>query len=272
MEILEKLTKKTSGKLRLFADVLLASMEEIQKSLDYKKVARKKNGEVAYQADVQVERIIVHELRQQGFEGSVLAEEGGTYGSGTEKILLDPLDGSTNAVLGFPLFAILLAYSTGAHLSDVEGALVFAPSLYRVYWGEKGKGAYLTTLEGTYALSTERRKHETELIDVVPENTDPKDIVTCTSYAGKYRHVGSLGLALSFTAEGILEGVVNIANRAKIVDVAGPFRLLQEAGGSYLTDFDIIDDPTKRLCFIAARNSQIKEDLMRLVWENRVIE
>lgn len=102
------------------------------------------------QADRESEDAIVKSLRDLGYDFNVLGEESATEASfkyldqrDEPCWILDPLDGTTNYVHGFPVFAISLALYQGG---QVLAGIVQAPKMGadgEVYWALKGQGSFL---------------------------------------------------------------------------------------------------------------------------------
>lgn len=92
-------------------------------------------------ADVESEQAIISRLRQAFPQYNIYAEESGQIDNDSEyTFVIDPLDGTSNFVLGIPDFAI----SIGLLRNDESiFGVVYNPILDQLYWAEKGKGAYL---------------------------------------------------------------------------------------------------------------------------------
>ena len=58
-------------------------------------------------------------------------------------LIMDAIDGSTNAVRGVPFFCCSLAYATENKLSSVSAGIVQDLSNGDAYWASSGKGAFL---------------------------------------------------------------------------------------------------------------------------------
>ena len=92
------------------------------------------------QVDREAERLIVARLRELRPDDAVLGEEG-ALGQGTSGVrwLIDPLDGTTNYVYGYPAFAVSIAV-------EIEGepqiGVVHDSSAGRVYRAISGFGAF----------------------------------------------------------------------------------------------------------------------------------
>lgn len=113
-------------------------------------VDHKHKAGLVTQADRESEYAITQALKDLGYDFNTLGEESATeesfqYLDRREEPcwILDPLDGTTNYVHGFPVFAISLALYQGG---QILAGIVQAPKMGvggEVYWAVKGLGAYL---------------------------------------------------------------------------------------------------------------------------------
>src|SRR6266508_5136709 len=91
-----------------------------------------------YLADVHVDEVAVNILLDAGF--AVLSEESGRSGRGDRIVVLDPLDGSTNASRGIPW------YATSMCVVDDDGpavALVVNQASGERFGAVRGEGAWI---------------------------------------------------------------------------------------------------------------------------------
>lgn len=90
-------------------------------------------------ADQTAERLM-RELLSEQFPGeSVLGEEEGVTGSGNDRWVLDPIDGTKSFISGVPLYSTLLSYEIAGQ--PVLGVVYF-PALGEMFWAERGQGAF----------------------------------------------------------------------------------------------------------------------------------
>ena len=105
--------------------------------IDYKE---KDKGEIVTPIDEEVENFIYESLKQYkfNFEGEELG-----FIEGTEedyKIIVDPIDGTTNFYYKIGFFNIALALE---YKGEVVIGVVYNPLSKELYYGMKGKGAFL---------------------------------------------------------------------------------------------------------------------------------
>lgn len=90
-------------------------------------------------ADRNAERML-RELIEKEFPGeAILGEEEGESGSGDDRWVIDPIDGTKSFLCGVPLYATLLSYERGG---EPEVGVCYLPGLNELLFAEKGQGAY----------------------------------------------------------------------------------------------------------------------------------
>ena len=111
--------------------------------LDVLKVASKGTNDFVTEVDQAAEEAIISTLLEAYPGHAILAEESGRQrGSKHSDYLwiIDPLDGTTNFIHGFPVYAVSIAL---AYRGKVEQAVVYDPTRNDLFYASKGKGAYL---------------------------------------------------------------------------------------------------------------------------------
>jgi myo-inositol-1(or 4)-monophosphatase len=111
--------------------------------LDLLRVETKSPNDFVTEVDRAAEEAIIQVLREAYPSHSILAEESGETGpeADTEyQWIIDPLDGTTNFIHGFPQYAISIAL---ARKGVVEQAVVFDPNRNELFTASKGAGAFL---------------------------------------------------------------------------------------------------------------------------------
>ncbi len=95
------------------------------------------------EVDKASEAAIIETILQAYPDHAILAEESGrTHGAKHSEYLwiIDPLDGTTNFIHGFPVYAVSIALS---FRGKVEQAVVYDPARNDLFYASKGRGAYL---------------------------------------------------------------------------------------------------------------------------------
>ncbi|KHF36947.1 Inositol-1-monophosphatase [Paenibacillus sp. P1XP2] len=117
--------------------------------------------------------------------------------------IVDPVDGTTNFVHGFPFFSVSIAL---AHKGEVIVGVIYDPSRDEMFVAEKGKGAYVHGKR--MQVSGEAKLEESLLATGFPvgrESTLPVNMAGLMHLAPKVRNIrsgGSAALHLAYVAAG----------------------------------------------------------------------
>ena len=176
-----------------------------------------------YLADVEVDDIAINILLDAGF--AVMSEESGRSGDGGRIVVLDPLDGSTNASLGIPWFA------TSMCVVDDDGpavALVANQASGQRLEAVRGEGAWIG--DRRLAVSTRESLEGT----VVALNSLP-DVPWGWWQS---RVFGAAALDIGLVAAGSLDAYIDLCvDLAGSWDYLGGVLLVTEAGGAVADAF-----------------------------------
>lgn len=110
------------------------------RDLDVIAVRTKSSNDFVSEVDHEAERAIVETLLGAYPKHAILAEEGGASGSSDFVWIIDPLDGTTNFLHGFPQYAISIAL---AHRGVLQQAVVYDPNRNDLFTATRGSGAFL---------------------------------------------------------------------------------------------------------------------------------
>lgn len=199
-------------------------------------ISVKESSDFVTRVDRESEQVIVATIREKYPEHDILAEESfRDKNSGGYRWIIDPLDGTTNFIHGYPVFAVSIALQAG---DEVILGLVYDPLRGEVFTAEKQRGAFLNgrpvRISGVASLQESliatgfpfRRK---QLIEPYLELF--KRIFHQVS---DIRRAGSAALDLAHVACGRCDGFFEIG--LSPWDVAAGSLLIREAGG-IITDF-----------------------------------
>jgi len=104
-------------------------------------ITRKGELDFVTQADRQSEQLIVSRLQRCFPKHTILSEEGAGQDTGARyRWIVDPLDGTTNFVHGYPCFAVSIALEEAGELLV---GVVYQPITRELFTGSRGEGAYL---------------------------------------------------------------------------------------------------------------------------------
>ena len=227
---------------RAAGNVMIKYMDRVE-SLT---ITSKGKNDYVSEVDRQAEAEIIHIIHKAYPQHGILAEEGGFLKDGilnddAQKNddylwIIDPLDGTTNFLHGFPQFAVSIALT---HKGVLDQAVVFDPVSNEMYTASRGCGAFLNDkrirvskakhLEGAL-LGTGFPFKQHQYVDCYLQMF--KSLMLQT--AG-IRRAGSAALDLAYVASGRLDGFWEIG--LKPWDLSAGVLLIEEAGG-LVTDFN----------------------------------
>ncbi len=211
-------------------------------SLDLERlpVTRKGPRDLVTEVDRAAENAIIEILHSAYPDHAVLAEESGEHGStgpdAEYQWIIDPLDGTTNFVHGFPDYAVSIAL---AQRGVITQAVVFDPTRNELFTATRGAGAFLN--DRRIRVSPRRRLSEA-LVGASFRSSDDQELrrwahifsEMSLACAGT-RRIGSAVLDLAWLAAGRLDACYGAG--LKPWDLAAGSLLVLEAGG-LIGDFE----------------------------------
>jgi len=111
--------------------------------LDLLKINTKSPNDFVTEVDHKAEEIVIETLLGAYPGHGILAEESGSaHGTKDSEFvwIIDPLDGTTNFIHGFPFYAVSIAL---AFRGQVQQAVVYDPTRNDLFYASKGRGAFL---------------------------------------------------------------------------------------------------------------------------------
>ena len=189
------------------------------------------------EADLAAQEAIVQLIRSRHPDHEILAEEDeSSPGQNASRWLVDPLDGTTNFIHGFPVFAVSVALE---YKDAIVLGAVYDPCRQELFLAQKGHGA---TLNGHPIQVSNRRKVDEALVATAfpwREKTILshylKGFNRVFAKVSDIRRGGSAALDLSYVACGRCEGFWELG--LSPWDIAAGHLLVKEAGG-YISDFN----------------------------------
>ena len=220
---------------------------------------RGEGGDATLVIDADAEAAIFAELdglHAAGARFTAVSEERGEvdYGSPDVTVVIDPIDGSTNAKRGLPHHSLSIAVADGPTMGDVCFGFVydFGPEEEWSAW--RGRGA---RLDGVL-LERERPERcsedgRLELLGI--ESADPRWLRDAADElvgaAHRIRALGTIAVTLCQVAGARLDGMVTL-RRSRAVDAAAGQLIVREAGG--VVAFTSYDDPLGAPLDVAPRS------------------
>lgn len=197
-------------------------------------VTEKATNDFVTQVDRQAEESIISVLHDAYPDHDILAEESGdtsgNKGNSDFQWIIDPLDGTTNFLHGFPQFAVSICLT---HKGRMEHAVIYDPTRQELFTASRGAGAILN--DRRLRVSARKSLNGALLGTGFPfKQQDDLDTYLATFKAlfpttAGIRRPGSAALDLAYVAAGRLDGFWEIG--LKPWDMAAGALLIQEAGG-----------------------------------------
>ncbi len=214
--------------------------------LDLVTVQSKSPNDFVTEIDRAAEAAIIDVLRETYPQHSILAEESGESGQSEYQWIIDPLDGTTNFIHGFPQYAISIALAKNGVL---EQAVVFDPTRNELFTATRGSGAFLN--DRRIRVSRRTRLNESLIGTGFPfrefDHIEPYLAIfrELTQKTAGIRRPGAAALDLAYVACGRLDGFWEFGLRSW--DMAAGTLLIQEAGG-------LVSDLAGESAFLASGN------------------
>ena len=186
-------------------------------------------GDITHPIDKRAEDIVYEELRELGKPVTLISEECGLkdINGGGPNFLVDPIDGSRNAISGVPLFSTSMALIDGNTVGDITIGYVIDLISGDEFWALKWRGSYLNGLPVTTQTDSVFRviayEARTPRIDI-------PTIIPLISMFNRTRCFGSTALDMAFLASGRLSMFV-VPSPSRCFDFAAGYLLVKEAGG-----------------------------------------
>ncbi len=195
----------------------------------------KSRNDFVTEVDLRSEQEIINTIRKSYPNHSILAEESGHTDGNEFCWIIDPLDGTTNFVHGFPHFAVSIALK---RKDQLEVACIYDPIRQELFTATRGGGAQLNNRR---LRVSNCKKLEDALIGTgfpFKEHHHFKPFINIFSalfpQTAGIRRAGSAALDLAYVAAGRLDGFWEAA--LKEWDTAAGILMIKEAGG-LVSDF-----------------------------------
>jgi myo-inositol-1(or 4)-monophosphatase len=211
--------------------------------LDLVTVQRKAHNDFVSEVDRAAEQAIIEVLTRAYPDHQILAEESGASGDSEFVWIIDPLDGTTNFLHGFPQYSVSIALS---HRGILKQAVIYDPTRNDLFTATRGSGAFLNDRRI-------RVSNRSKLSDALLGTGFPfREIKHLDSYLATFKEMvvktvgvrrpGSAALDLAYVACGRYDGFWEMG--LKPWDIAAGALLIQEGGG-LVSDFEGEEDYLK---------------------------
>jgi myo-inositol-1(or 4)-monophosphatase len=213
---------------RRAGDIIVRGLTRFEGGIEH---ASKGLNDYVTEIDRNAEAEIIDILHKAYPHHAFLGEETGARGNSDTVWIIDPLDGTTNFIHGFPTFAVSIACQIEGR---IDHAVIYDPMRQELFTASRGAGAYLEnrrlrvsklrTLEGALIGTGFPYRENLHYLDAYMSMMK----VVMQSSAG-LRRPGAACLDLAYVAAGRLDGFWEIG--LKPWDTAAGTLLIREAGG-----------------------------------------
>lgn len=197
-------------------------------------VTRKRHNDFVTEVDKSAEQAIIEILHRAYPDHAILAEESGakTGAAGESEYtwIIDPLDGTTNFIHGFPQYAVSIGLR---HKGVLAQGVVYDPTKNELFTATRGRGAYLNERR----IRVSKRVHLNETL--IGTGFPFRDFAGLDEYLSMFRELtartagirraGAAALDIAYVAAGRLDGFWEMG--LSPWDMAAGALLVQEAGG-----------------------------------------
>ena len=243
---------------RRAGDVIIRSLNRLE-SLT---VTSKGRNDFVTEVDQAAEQEIIATVRRHYPHHAFLAEESGSSGENETVWIIDPLDGTTNFLHGFPVFSVSIACQVKGRL---EHAVVYDPMRGEIFSASRGAGAHLEnhrirvskarTLDGALVATGFPYRANMKYLDAYMGM-----LRAVTEQAAGVRRPGSAALDLAYVAAGRVDAFWEIGLAPW--DTAAGTLLIQEAGGRIGT---LTGGDYKQAGHIVAGTPKVYAELLSLI-------
>ncbi len=256
---------------RMAENVLKRSTEYLSSNTDYDEILKRRKTDVTRKIDMVAEEALNACIIEEGITARVISEELGERLVPADKepeytLVMDPIDGSANLVMGIPYYCTSLALSTksnGATFADIDAGAV-AAVWGSTFYASKGKGAFYN---GERLATKEHPEKPRYILYSYGVGPIPKGVIPLVEEKCLVRTMGSVALDMCFVAKGSLDAIFDTRDRISGYDIMASSLILKEAGGC-ITDFNgngIAGLPVSEsgISILGAANEKLHDKLIR---------
>lgn len=195
-------------------------------------------------------------------------------GSGSPEVIfvVDPLDGTSNAVKNIPAYGISLAIAKindmdrSMTIQDIEMGFVKNFATGDIYQAIKGGGASLNGQDISTSTLTDISRSS---IGAYIYRADMEKVDKICKMIRRMRIMGSVAIELCYVADGTYDAFMDIRGNLRIVDIAAAKLIIEEAAGIVTDEYgqplngklNVLD----RTSIIASDNSKFHQEMIRLI-------
>jgi fructose-1,6-bisphosphatase/inositol monophosphatase family enzyme len=224
------------------------------------------DGTPTLSIDKVAEDVIVEYITDNEIPLNILSEEAVYIDNKADKTLvIDPIDGTYNSVMGIPFYSVSMAIGTKS-MADVEAGIVQNVITGELFYAESGKGAFRDGCR----LNVRKYVQKQSTLFVYMGRHSKVDCYHVTKKANRSRSMGCASLEMCMVAKGSADGYYFNADHydksIRVIDIAASALILREAGGEIVdlsgNRLDMPFDLKVRSNFLAYGDEAIKGVLL----------
>ena len=229
-----------------------------------RQIGRGAGGDISRAIDLIAEKTVIDTIRKRGINATIIGEECGRIKGNKGFVIMDAIDGTTNAVRGIPFYCCSIAYATGFKLSCVTDAAIIDLARGDLYYASKKKGSFLNGKR----ISVKKESPADPTIGINVSGIKPEIIKRLTPIIADTDHTRQFGanaLEMCFLARGFLDAYIDLRNKIRPTDIAAGYLIAKEAGAEVYSDegnkLDSDLDVNTRLSYITVANEKMLKHL-----------
>jgi len=191
-------------------------------------LGRGASGDTTFPIDKLAEDRIIEAFEKEGIKINIITEERGSklIDGNHLSVIIDPIDGSKNAISGIPFFSTSIAITDGETLRNLESGYIINLINGDEFWAKRGEGAF---------FNGQRIKANNNAFPIIVafEASNPyeaiKEILPLFKIANRVRCFGSTALDLAYLSMGALSIFV-VPTPSRIFDFSAGILIAKESG------------------------------------------
>ncbi|BBG25259.1 inositol monophosphatase family protein [Sulfuracidifex tepidarius] len=212
---------------------LFSYMNEIRRDPDSSRIVGYHAGDTSRIADREIETFISQYFSKSGLKVKMVTEESGIIDPGNAEYIavVDPLDGSSNFVMGIPWYSVSIAMfdADSSSLRESKAGIVANLTTGKTYSYDEEK-AYVEGKTPVDSPNTVLAYYDIDQIDEAVE------IMSKVKRPFKVRTLGSASLDMSLVCEGMASLYFDIRTKLRNVDIAASTNFCTRMG------YRVVDD------------------------------
>lgn len=254
IDVLKQACRQVQTKTRSLAGTARASRQ----------MGRGAGGDMSRKIDLVAEKTVIDLLKKRRVDATVIGEECGRIEGRKGYVVMDAIDGTTNAVRGIPFYCCSIAYATDFKLSAVTDAAIIDLARGDLYYASKGKGAFLNGRR----IYAKKESPPDPTIGINVSGVKPsvvERLAPIIAEADHTRQFGANALEMCFLARGFLDAYIDLRGKIRPTDIAAGYLIAREAGAKVYSntglDLESDLDVKTRLSYVVTANDGMRERL-----------